>query len=78
MNPLFDLRKILATQAPRASGVVIEAPSGDRYRIRASSGTVEAAAAGNAAFAPGDEVMVRDGVILGRIKPSRNVRAYTV
>lgn len=78
MNPLIDLRKILAAQAPRVSGVVIEALAGDRYRIRASSGTIEAAAVGNAAFVPGDEVMVREGVILGRVKPSRNVRAYTV
>lgn len=78
MNPLLDLRRILAAQAPRISGQVLERLDGNRYRISVPRGTVEAVATGNAAFVVGDEVMLREGVILGRVKPAASVRVYSV
>jgi len=79
MNPLNELRGLLHARGPSTSGTIIEALGTSRYRIRASNGgAIEAVAVGNAAFVAGEEILIRDGVILGRLKPSANVPVYHV
>lgn len=78
MKPLLRLKRLLADGPTQFSGAIVEAVGGDRYRVRGPGGVTEAAAVGGAAFVRGDEVMVRDGVIIGRVRPSAQVPVYRV
>jgi len=78
MNPLIELKRLLADAPKQFSGAVVESVDRNRYRVRGPGGVTEAAAIGGAAFVRGDEVMVRDGVIIGRVRPSAQVPVYRV
>lgn len=77
MNPLRGIQRILVSSRRRA-GQVAEVFEGNRYRVRVQGGTIDAVATGNAAFLAGDEVAIREGVILGRVKPAASVKVYSV
>jgi len=78
MSSLNELRRFFAQPPQEASGTVVERIDADRYRISVGAGSIEAVATGGAAFKVGDEVLVRSGVILGRLKAISLLRVYTV
>lgn len=78
MNPIQQLKRLLAGPPSQFSGEVVEALGADRYRVRGPGGVVEAITSGGLAFVRGDEVMVRDGVILGRVRSTEQVPVYRV
>jgi hypothetical protein len=49
---------------------------GDVLRVRTLRGVVEASASG--AFRVGDEVLLRDGIVQGRVTPAASVPVYYV
>lgn len=77
-NPILELRSRLFKQTLQTSGEIIEVLQNSTYRVRTVSGSLEVKAAGNAAFAVGDEVLVRDGIIQGFVKKLSTVPVYTV
>lgn len=77
-NPLLDLRRLLLKSALQTSGTIIEVLRDSSYRVRTVSGSVSASATGNAAFQLGDEVLVANGIIVGRVNPARSIPVYEV
>jgi hypothetical protein len=79
VNPLLELRRLLASKpALQTSGTVIELLRNSMYRVRTASGSIEATASGNAAYASGDEVLILNGVIQGRVKNASAIPVYQV
>lgn len=78
MNPLLELRKLLLRPALVASGPVIEVLRNNVYRVRTPSGSLEAAATGNAAYLLNEEVLVSNGIITGRVKAASAIPVYEV
>lgn len=77
-NPYLALREMLSRQAPQTAGTVIEVLRDATYRVRTAAGSVEVKAAGNAAYAAGDSILVRDGIIQGRVKSAASAPVYNV
>jgi hypothetical protein len=78
MNPIQELRAMLVKPVLQTSGTVIEVLRSQTYRVRTAAGSMEVKAVGNAAYAIGAEVLVRNGIIQGRIKSETTVPTYSV
>jgi hypothetical protein len=77
-HPIDQLRALLLKPALVGSGTVIEVLRNNVYRVRMPSGSLEAVAAGNAAYLQGEEVLVSNGVIQGRVKNASTIPVYEV
>lgn len=78
MNPLITLRQLINKPVLQTSGSIIEVLPNQNYRVRSVSGALEVKAAGNVNYQLGDEVLIRDGLIQGRIKNINSIPVYDV
>jgi hypothetical protein len=78
MTAMNELRRFFAPTPIDTTGTIVERIDTDRYRVSVRSGSIEATASGGAAYKGGDEVLIRAGSILGRVKSIAQVRVYSV
>ena len=77
-NPVQELRSLLSRPILQISGVVIEVLQNQTYRVRTMSGSLEAKAVGNVTYPVNSEVLVRNGIIQGRLKNAASIPIYSV
>lgn len=77
-NPFLELQRLIVRPALQTSGTIIEVLQNQTYRVRTTSGSLEVKASGNAAYGAGDEVIVRDGLIQGRVRSISSIPTYNV
>lgn len=77
MNPYLELRRLLQRQAASVTGSVVSV-SGQALKVRTAQGVIDARSVDATAYNAGDEVMLRDGVVRGKVKPINSVPVYYV
>jgi serine acetyltransferase len=73
MNPLIELRRKIAKRTGAQTGTVIEV-AGTVLRVRTASGVV--VVRGEASV--GDDVLVHEGVVQGRVNAEASVPIYRI
>lgn len=77
MNPAIELLKRLGQRPANIVGTVV-AVEGQAVKVRTSRGLVDARSVDATTYRPGDEVLLRDGIVQGRIKQASEVPVYFV
>lgn len=78
MNPALRLRELLgAGRAANLTGTVI-AVDGQALKVRTSRGVIDARSVDATTYRDGDQVLVREGIVQGRVKNDADVPVYHV
>lgn len=77
MNPLLELRRLVAPRRRALTGAVVEV-SARIIKVRTPKGIIEARAVDATFYVAGDEVLVRDGLVQGKVRSSASVPIYNV
>lgn len=77
MNPAKELRRLLAGAPQTLTGTVI-AVDGQALKVRTAHGVRDAKSVGDATYRVDDEVLVKDGIVQGRVTPAAQVPVYYV
>ena len=77
MNPLLELRALLRERLIPQSGMVVEV-IGNALKVRTFRGVLEVRSTDATTYLPGDEVLFKDGIVKGKLKPLSSVTVYHV
>lgn len=77
MNPYIELKKIMSARKRVTTAEVIEV-SGRTLRVRTRSGVIDARAVDATIYVVGDEVLLRDTIVQGKVKSLSTVPKYNV
>lgn len=77
MNPYLAFRHLTDAQPKPATGAIVSI-DGSVVRVRTARGLIDAKNVEAARYAVGEEVLVRDGAVQGRVKPAASVPVYYV
>lgn len=77
MNPHLELKRLLTAGDAPVTGAVMSV-SGAVMKVRTPQGVIDARSVDGATYRAGDEVLVRDGIVRGRVTPAASVPVYSV
>lgn len=77
MSAYDELRRLLGQRKAEITGTVLTV-AGQSLAVQTARGTIEARSPDATVYLAGDEVLLRDGIVLGRVKPAASVPVYEV
>lgn len=77
MNPLLELRAMMQARLVPQSGMVVEVAA-NVLKVRTFRGVLEVRSTDATTYMPGDEVLFKDGIVKGKLKPLSAVTVYRV
>jgi hypothetical protein len=77
MNPLLEMRALLEGRLIPQSGTVVEV-AGSAVKVRTFRGVLDVRSADATVYVVGDEVLFKDGIVKGKLKPLSAVEIYHV
>ena len=77
MNPLLELRALLQARLTPQSGMVVEVVA-SVLKVRTFRGVIEVRSTDATVYSVGDEILFKDGIVKGKLKPLSSVTVYHV
>jgi len=77
MNPALMLRRLLAGPSTQMTGTVVSV-SGQAIQVRTAQGVIDARSVDATTYRADDEVLIRDGIVRGKVKSISSVPIYYV
>lgn len=76
MNPYLELRQMLGERTQTLTGTVLSVDA-QAVKVRTAQGVIDARSI-DGAFSVGDDVLIKGGIVQGRVKPAASVPIYYV
>lgn len=77
MNPFLEFRRLVQGSRIVTTGAVVEV-DGQTIRVRTRAGVIDARAVDSTLYIAGDEVLLREGLIQGKVRALSTVPIYNV
>lgn len=78
MNPYIALQRLIGGGRPRNLTGTVLTVNGQGLKVHTGQGVVDARSVDATTYRAGDEVLLRDGIVMGRVAPESSVPIYYV